>query len=119
MTPEQILQQEDVKKKQPVVFDKSVEEVRTAGLRALTFVGCEIKTQEPYYLTGHRPNKVGLLVGSGGETVKIFLYPKSSTQTQVWVDTDLSFFGMAGQQNWDDKVFAEMKNLLATPTQPQ
>lgn len=114
LSKEQILQQEDVKKKAPLVFNKGVEEVRQAGLRALTFVGCELKTQQPYFLTGRRPNKFGLFVGSGGETVKLFLYPQAPELTHVWVDTDLSFAGIAGQQSWDDKVTAELKSLLET-----
>lgn len=118
MTKEQVLQQEDVKKKQPTVFNNGAEEVRQAGLRALTFVGCEVKTQQPYYLTGKRPSKWGLFVGSGGETVKIFLYPDGPAQTRVWVDTDKSFVGIAGQQTWDDKVLAEMKNILETSAAP-
>ncbi len=112
---EQILQQEDVKGKKPIVYANGLEQVRQAGLRALVFVGCEVKVQQPYYLSGRRPNKVGLFVGSGGETVDIFLYPQSENETHVWIDTDLSFFGMAGQQSWDDKVAAEMKNILQTP----
>ena len=119
MTKEQILQQEDVKKKQPTVFNKNIEEVRQAGSRALTFVGCEIKKQEPFFLQGRRPNKFGLFVGSGGETVRIFLYPQAPGETQVWVDTDMSFVGIAGQQNWDDKVMAEIKSILETPIKTQ
>ena len=118
-TKEQILQQEDVKKKTPVIYAKPLEEVRQAGLRSLTFVGCELQKQEPLYLAGKRPNKFGLFVGSGGETVKIFLYPKDTAETHVWVDTDLSFVGIAGQQDWNDKVLAEMKNLLETPAKTQ
>jgi hypothetical protein len=115
LTKEQILEQPDVKKKAPVVFKKGVDDVRQAGVRALTFVGCEVKVQEPFFLAGRRPNKVGLFVGSGGETIKMFLYPPSETETHVWVDTDMSFVGIAGQQTWDDKVFAELKNLLEQP----
>lgn len=117
MTKEDVLLQPDVKGKPPVVFQKGHEEVRQAGLRALVFVGCEIKTQSPYFLCGRRPNKMGLFVGSGGETVKIFLYPKTETETHVWVDTDTSFVGMAGQQGWDKQVIEELTKLLnATKT---
>jgi hypothetical protein len=116
MTKEQILEQPDVKKKPALVFQKSMEEVRPAGVRALTMVGCEMKKQQTYYLEGRRPNKMGLFVGSGGETVRIFLYPQTAEETHVWVDTNLSFVGMAGQQNWDDKVKAELKGILETST---
>ena len=112
MTKEDILLQPDVKGKPPVVFQKGHEDVRQAGLRALVFVGCEIKTESPYFLCGRRPNKFGLFIGSGGETVKIFLYPKSETETHVWVDTDKSFVGLAGQQGWDKQVIEELTKLL-------
>lgn len=113
LTKEQILLQPDVKDHAPTVFAKNVEEVRLAGLRALTFVGCEINIREPFYLAGLRPNKFGLFVGSGGETVKLFLYPQSETETHVWADTDLSFVGIAGQQAWNKQVLEQLTQLLA------
>jgi hypothetical protein len=57
---------------------------------------------------------MGLLVGSGGETVKIFLYPETETETRVWVDTNLSFVGIAGQQNWSKQVLQQMTEILNT-----
>jgi hypothetical protein len=115
LTKEQILLEPDVKGKDPVVFQKGLEEVRQAGLRSLVAVGCEVKTEEPLFLAGFRPHKMGLFVGSGGETVKVFLYPESVDMTHVWVDTDLSFVGMAGQQSWNRQVFESMTNILNTP----
>lgn len=44
MTKEHILSHPDVKGHPPVVFAKNLEEVRQAGLRSLTFVGCKLKT---------------------------------------------------------------------------
>ena len=116
-TPEAILKHEDVKGKPPQVFPKPIAEVRNAAVRALNFVGCEVKTQEAYYVSGRRPNKWGFFVGSGGETVEVMLHPSSSEETHVWVDTDLSFIGIAGQKDWNNEVLAEMRNLLgATAT---
>ena len=112
MTKEEILQQDDVKGKTPTIFMHPLEQTREAALRALTFVGCEIKKQQPYYVSGRRPNKFGLFVGSGGETVEVFLYPQSDNETHVWVDTDLSFVGIAGQQGWNAQVIDEMTNIL-------
>ncbi len=115
LSKEQILQQSDVKGHPPVVFSKNLDEVRQAGLRALTFVGCEIKRQEALFLSGRRPSKFGLFVGSGGETVKVFLYPESDNETHVWVDTDKSFVGIAGQQGWNKQVIEEMTKILSEP----
>ena len=86
--------------------------MRPAAARALSFVGCKIERQEDFYIEGKRPQKWGFLVGSGGETVKAFLYPKSTNETHVWVDTDLSFVGMAGQQGWNKQVIAELSRIL-------
>lgn len=113
-SPESITLHEDVKGKPAAFFPHPVEEVRVAALRALNFVGCETKINKPYHLSGRRPNKFGLLVGSGGETVEVFLKP-AAAGTDVWVDTDLSFVGMAGQQGWNDQVLEEMRRILNSP----
>jgi hypothetical protein len=114
MTKEQILSHPDVKGHPPVVFAKNLEEVRQAGLRSLTFVGCKLKTQQPLFLSGDRPHKFGLFVGSGGETVNVFLYPESDTETHVWVETHKSFVGMVGQQGWNKQVIDQMTQLLTS-----
>jgi hypothetical protein len=116
LTKEAVLSQPDVKGHPPVVFAKNVGEVQQAGVRALTFVGCEIKTQEPLFVSGHRPNKFGLFVGSGGETVNVYLYPQSETETHVWVETHKSFVGLAGQQGWNKQVIDQMTQILSNPT---
>jgi hypothetical protein len=119
LTKEEILTQSDVKGHTPVVFPKGVEQVRQVGVRALTFVGCEIKKQESFFVSGHRPNKMGLLVGSGGETVNVYLYPQSDNETQVWVKTHKSFVGLAGQQGWDKQVIDQMTQLLNSTASSQ
>jgi len=114
MTREQVLLQDDVKGKTPTVFNQGVDEVRKAALRSLTFVGCEIKTQQDYFLSGRRPNKFGLFVGSGGETVNVYLYPQTDNETHVWVETHKSFVGIAGQQGWNKQVIDQMTQLINT-----
>ena len=118
-TADAVLLDGDVKGKPPEVFQKPIAEVRGAALRSLSFVGCKIERQEDFYVTGKRPNKFGFFVGSGGETVKVFLYPASTNTTHVWVDTDLSFVGIAGQQNWNKQAVAEMRNILDKPSSSQ
>lgn len=113
-TEESVLAHEDVKKGTPVVFSAPIDRVREAGLRALTFVGCKIEEQQPFYLRGERPQKIGLFVGSGGETVEVFLLPQGEG-TQVWVDTDLQFVGIAGQQQWTEQTIGEMRRILNQP----
>ncbi|HAB15018.1 MAG TPA: hypothetical protein PLX89_10100 [Verrucomicrobiota bacterium] len=116
LSKEAILQHEDVKGKPPTPFAYPLDQVHAAALRSLVAVGCEVKKQEPYYVSGSRPRKFGLIIGSGGETVEVFMYPKSETETDVWVDTDTTFVGLAGQQGWNDQVLKEMTTLLAEPT---
>lgn len=111
-TPESILTENDVKNNPPTVYDRPIEEVRPAAARALAFVGCKLEVQEPFFITGHRPNKFGLFVGSGGENVKVFLYPESTNQTKVWVDTDKTFVGIVGQKDWNQQVLEEMTREL-------
>ncbi|MEO6738939.1 MAG: hypothetical protein ABIP20_01720 [Chthoniobacteraceae bacterium] len=102
----------DVKNKPPTVFAQPLARVNEAAARALISVGCKLKRQESYFASGFRPQKMGLLIGSGGETVKVFMLPQGDKVTNVWVDTDHSFVGMAGQQNWNKQVLAEMTSLL-------
>lgn len=112
MSIEAVQNNGDVKGKPATTFAQPLARVNEAAARALVSVGCKLQRQESYFASGHRPNKMGLLVGSGGETVKVFMLPQGDKATNVWVDTDLSFVGMAGQQNWNKQVLAEMANLL-------
>ena len=67
------------------------------------------------HTSGFRPRKVGLFVGSGGETVGGWLEPVGEQQTRVRVDTAKSFVGIAGQKNWDAEVLAQMEKTLGKP----
>jgi hypothetical protein len=98
-----------------VVFAQPLEKARQGALDALVVLGFDVKKQEPAYVEGFRPRKVGLLVGSGGETVGIWLEPAGEQQTRVRVDTAKSFAGIAGQKNWDAEVLAQMEKTLGKP----
>jgi hypothetical protein len=95
-----------------VVFARPVEKTRQGAVDALVVLGFDVKKQEPTYVEGFRPRKVGLLVGSGGETVGIWLEPGGEQRTRVRVDTAKSFVGIAGQKNWDAEVLAQMEKTL-------
>ncbi len=97
----------------PVVFDHSLAATQQAAVDALTVIGCDIKTQDPNYVEGRRPNKMGLFVGSGGETVQVWLTEIGPEKTSVQVQTKKSLVGLAGQKNWDAQVLEEMRNALA------
>ena len=93
-----------------LVLNQPITKVQKAAVIALTTIGSELKKEEPNYLEGHRPLKMGVLVGSGGETVKIWLEEITSQQTGVKVKTSKSMVGIAGQKNWDSEVLASIRS---------
>jgi hypothetical protein len=104
--------QNKVKGMSSMTFAQPLPRVREAALRALTTVGCEIHQKQDYFVSGSRPHHMGLIVGSGGETVQIYMLPQSEGITQVWVNTNKTLLGIAGQRDWDERTLEEMKNLL-------
>ena len=97
----------------PGVFQAPVERVQKAAVDALSVTGFEVQKQEPTYVEGFRPRKVGLFVGSGGETVGVWLTAQGPNATEVRVDTAKSVVGILGQKNWDVEVLDEMRKSLA------
>ena len=95
-----------------VVFESPTEVVQKAGIDALVVTGFDVEKVEPLYIEGFRPRKIGLLVGSGGETVGIWLENLGPSKTRVRVDTAKSFVGIVGQKNWNTEVLAEMIKTL-------
>lgn len=93
-------------------FQQPIERVQKASVDALVVTGFDVTKQEPTYVEGFRPRKVGLFVGSGGETVGIWLTTQGSNRTEVRVDTAKSFVGIVGQKNWDTEIANEMKKSL-------
>ena len=94
------------------VFQQPIEKAQKAAVDALTVTGFDIKKQEPTYVEGTRPRKVGLFVGSGGETVGVWLVTQAPDKTEVKVKTAKTFVGGAGQKNWDAEVMAEITKTL-------
>lgn len=94
------------------VFQQPIGKVQKAAIDALAVTGFDIKKQEPTYVEGSRPHKVGLFVGSGGETVGVWLTAQAADKTEVKVKTTKSFVGIAGQKNWDDQILSEMTETL-------
>ena len=79
-----------------MVVNKSLNASHQAALHALATIGADVKVNQPTYVEGRRPNKIGLVVGSGGETIKIWLTAQGD-KTAVKVKTEKSFVGIAGQ----------------------
>ena len=95
-----------------VTFDKPMAEVQKAAVDALTTVGVDLKKQEPNLVEGKRKNKVGLMVGSGGEILSVSLTEVEAGKTSAKVRTTKTFVGRAGQKVWDQQVLEEMSKVL-------
>jgi hypothetical protein len=89
--------------------------VQKAALDSLIVSGFEIQKTEPLYVEGMRPHRVGLVVGSGGETVGVWLEALSDSRTAVRVDTAKSLLGIAGQRKWNEDILNEMSKTLGKP----
>ncbi len=94
------------------VFDLPQERVQTAAQHALVVTGFEIKKQETNYVEGYRPRKVGVFVGSGGESVGVWLTALAAGKTEVKIKTARTLVGGAGQKNWDNTVLDELSKSL-------
>lgn len=94
------------------VFQQPIEKVQRAAVDALVVTGFDITRQTPAYVEGFRPRKLGLVVGSGGETVGVWLTEQGPNKTKVRVDTAKSFVGIVGQKTWDIEIFNEMSKSL-------
>lgn len=95
------------------VFSHPILKVQKASVAALAVTGFDVTQQEPGYVEGFRPRKVGLAVGSGGETAGIWLTAQGADKTEVKVDTAKSLVGIVGQQSWNDEIITEIGKALA------
>jgi type IV pilus biogenesis protein CpaD/CtpE len=94
------------------VFQQPIEQVQKAAVDSLVVTGFDVTKQEPTYVEGFRPRKMGFFVGSGGETVGIWLTSQGPNKTEVRVDTAKSFVGIVGQKNWETEILNEMTESL-------
>ncbi len=95
-----------------IVFDQSLEKARQAVIDTLVVTGFDIKKQEDFYIEGFRPRKFGLVVGSGGETVGVWLESLDENRTKVLVKTAKSLAGIVGQKNWDENILNELRKTI-------
>ena len=94
------------------IFPKSSDVVHKVALDALVVNGFEIQKTEPLYVEGYRARRVGIIIGSGGETAGVWLEPIDNSRTRVQVRTARTFLGGAGQRNWDRDIIEEMEKVL-------
>jgi len=93
-------------------FNYPSSSVQAATRDAIQANGFEVTGEEPGFLTGHRPNQIGLLVGSGGENIGVWLTSVGPNQTKVQVVTKLTAAGIVGQRSWDDDVLKSIEDKL-------
>lgn len=91
----------------------SQDQVHSATLEALARIGCNIKEDTGTTVEGKRPNKIGALVGSGGEILKVNLVSKGENKTEITVETKKTMVGMAGQKLWTEELMEQIKSILA------
>jgi hypothetical protein len=95
-----------------VTFEKPIAEVQKAAVDALTTVGAAPSKQDANFVEGKRKNKMGLMVGSGGEVLSVALTEVDGGKTQAKVRTTKTFVGRAGQKVWDQQIVEEMSKVL-------
>lgn len=94
------------------IFPQPIAKVQKAAVESLTVTGFDVTKQEPAYVEGYRPRKIGFFVGSGGETAGIWMTALEANKTEVKVDTAKSMVGYAGQKKWDTEIISEMTKSL-------
>lgn len=95
-----------------LIYNKPEAVVQKAAVDALVANGFVISKSDAEYVEGARPHKVGLLVGSGGESAGVWLSSLGGDKTSVKVSTAKSFAGMAGQKDWDKEIIADMDKSI-------
>ena len=94
-------------------FSASQADAHAAAMAAMKQYGFEVKENKDDYLEGKRTSKMGVLVGSGGEKMKIALDANDDGTTRVHVRTKKTLVGIAGQKNWDDEVMGSIMMALS------
>jgi hypothetical protein len=97
------------------VFPRAPDVIQKAAVNALVVSGFEIEKQEALYVQGFKTRQVGLFVGSGGETVGVWIEPAGPMRTRVYIDTAKSLLGIVGQRNWNEDVMTMLEHELARP----
>ena len=97
------------------VVDYSIPDVLAAARQAMETYGCEIKKEKDDYLEGTRSRHMGVVIGSGGEKIKVRLEEKDGG-TRVRVQTGKGFVGRLGKKNWPTPIYKEMLRILEEST---
>jgi len=95
------------------IFHHSADVVQQAAVNALILTGFQLTKKEKNYLQGNRPLKPGLIIGSGGETVGVWLSLVLPDKTQVKIHTTKTFIGYVGQKDWGNEMLYKITKELS------
>ena len=101
------LEDNSVFKKDPIVFDASITDVKKAVLEAATALNCRNLAETDAYYKGQLPF---------GEVVEIFLKPNGSGKTSAWVKSRKTYVGGAWQRDRETEVVQELKRAVTLIT---
>jgi hypothetical protein len=78
-------------------LDHPIEAAQKAAVNALAVIGCTIKKEDPTYVEGKREHKVGVFVGSGGETVSVTLTPAGDGKVSTTFEPRRALWAWLGE----------------------
>ena len=93
-------------------FKAGLSATHDAAIAAAKESGFEIENDSATFISGPRPRKIGVFVGSGGETINISLSEIDASSTRVTIWTKRTFVGGAGQKSWNEPILSAMKASL-------
>lgn len=98
------LERNGVYKKEPVLFDATISQVKQATLEAVAALGCRKLAETDIYYKGQLPR---------GEVVEVFLKPGGADKkTSAWVKTRKTYVGGAWQRDREAEVIQELKRAV-------
>lgn len=103
------------KGKQERFFAYPIATVKAAVIDAMKSIEFEIKKDAANDLEGKRKRHIGVMVGSGGETLAVQLKEAEEggvKGTRVVAETKKGFVGRAGQKSWTNAVLDQTERIL-------
>ena len=99
------LENNSVYKKDPLIFNARISEVKKAALEAAVSLGSRKLAETDSYYKGQLPR---------GEVIEVFLKPDGPDKTQAWVKTRITYIGGMWQSDREAEIIQELKRAVAT-----
>ena len=95
-----------------IITNKSVKDLKKIIQAATKDLDAQtVQDNEEFYII-KRKHHIGLVTGSGGETITFTFKKPTSTRTFVTINTKRDLVGIAGQKPWSCEVANLIKNKL-------